>query len=164
MSKFVVLETFNDIVNVVADSSGDTLIFETSQEAQEIADLCQKGIVVPISGEPYMNRHVFPVRYHIFYTHECTPDLYYSINLTEEELYPELVDILDLFNLVNGDVTAEILENYIEGFPYKDSEYIYDFIVYKVDEDGIFRYADINYTLLAEYINSYKNQSKNEIN
>nr|DAT90414.1 MAG TPA: hypothetical protein [Caudoviricetes sp.] len=161
MSKFVVLETFNDIVNIVTNSSGDTSIFETLQEAQEIADLCQRGIVVPISGVPYMNRYAFPVRYHIFYTHECNPDLYCRANLTKEELYPELVDIFDLCNWAEEDVTVENLENYIEG---DESEYIHDFSVFGIDEYGILRYVSINYTSLIECIKSYKNQSKNEIN
>ena len=47
--RFVVIEDFNEYISLVADpDSGDTLIFNTSDEAEEEAKKCQNGKVVKL--------------------------------------------------------------------------------------------------------------------
>lgn len=47
--RFVVIEDFNGYISLVADpDSGDTLVFETSDEAEEEAKECQNGKVVKL--------------------------------------------------------------------------------------------------------------------
>lgn len=47
--RFVVIEDFNGYISLVADpDSGDTLVFNTSDEAEEEAKKCQNGKVVKL--------------------------------------------------------------------------------------------------------------------
>lgn len=47
--RFVVIEDFNGYISLVADpDSGDTLVFDTSDEAEEEAKECQNGKVVKL--------------------------------------------------------------------------------------------------------------------
>lgn len=47
--RFVVIEDFNGYISLVADpDSGDTLVFNTSDEAEEEAKECQNGKVVKL--------------------------------------------------------------------------------------------------------------------
>ena len=47
--RFVVIEDFNGYISLVADpDSGDTLVFNTSDEAEEEAKNCQNGKVVKL--------------------------------------------------------------------------------------------------------------------
>lgn len=45
--RYVVIEDFNGLINLVVDSeNGTTKVFNTKEEAQEEASECQNGIVV----------------------------------------------------------------------------------------------------------------------
>lgn len=49
MERFVVIEDFNGYISLVADpDSGDALVFNTSDEAEEEAKKCQNGKVIKL--------------------------------------------------------------------------------------------------------------------
>lgn len=47
--RYIIISDFNDTINICTNEEGETLIFETLEEAQVEANDCQNGIVVPLS-------------------------------------------------------------------------------------------------------------------
>lgn len=48
MSKYIVLENFNDMISIVTDKEGNNKEFDTYEEARKEADECHNGHVVKV--------------------------------------------------------------------------------------------------------------------
>lgn len=48
--EYIVVDTSNSIYNISINEDGETLIFDNLKEAQEEADNCQEGIVIPLTN------------------------------------------------------------------------------------------------------------------
>lgn len=49
--QYVIIENFNGNINLVTNEEGQTTVFDTLGTANEAAEDCQNGIVVPLAKE-----------------------------------------------------------------------------------------------------------------
>lgn len=50
MGKYIVIEAFNNIINIVNDEEGFPKVFKSEEEAKEEASKCQNGKVVSLTN------------------------------------------------------------------------------------------------------------------
>ena len=60
---YILIDNFNDSINIVCndDGSGEPLIFDDYPEREQIDELCQKGIVVPLDEPIYTQKQVLDI-------------------------------------------------------------------------------------------------------
>jgi hypothetical protein len=60
---YILLDNFNDTINIVCmdDDSGEPLIFDAHPTQEQIDELCQNGIVVPLDTPVYTQEQVINI-------------------------------------------------------------------------------------------------------
>ena len=102
--------------------------------------------------------------YHIFQVSDYKGgELHHTTNLTKEEFHQELMYMFDLYDSFKKDITVTANDIW-ESIP--ESDYYaggYDSLVYKffqTKENGELENADIDYVLLAKWVNEYNHKDE----